>query len=62
MEEQYITFETAQLSKEKGFNVHVNNAYDLKGEFGNYYDIVNEYYYYNFIIRLIRNYVLYSRL
>ena len=42
MEEQYITFETAQLSKEKGFNVHVNNAYDLKGEFGNYYDIVNE--------------------
>ena len=42
MEEKYITFETAKLSKEKGFNVLVNNAYDLKGEFGNYYDIVNE--------------------
>ena len=42
MEEQYITFEVAQLAKEKGFNVPVNNAYDLKGEFGNYYDIVNE--------------------
>ena len=42
MREQYITFEVAQLAKEKGFNVLVNHAYDLKGEFGNYYDIVNE--------------------
>jgi hypothetical protein len=42
MEEQYITFKVAQLAKEKGFNILVNNAYDLKGEFGNYYDIVNE--------------------
>ena len=31
MEEKVITFETAKLAKEKGFNEIVNNIYDLYG-------------------------------
>ena len=31
MEEQLITFETAKLAKEKGFNIPIINFYDPKG-------------------------------
>ncbi len=37
-----ITFDTAKLAKEKGFNLIVSKAYNLEGELGNYYDIVGE--------------------
>ncbi len=37
-----ITFETAKLAKEKGFNNITTHAYNLKGELGNYYDVVGE--------------------
>jgi hypothetical protein len=42
MDEHKITFETAKLAKEKGFDEIVYNAYNLNGEFGNFYDIVGE--------------------
>lgn len=32
MKEQLITFETAKLAKEKGFNIKVVNEYNYKGE------------------------------
>ncbi len=38
----YISLETAKLAKQKGFNKRTYSAYDLKGNFGNYYDIVGE--------------------
>jgi hypothetical protein len=42
MKETLITFETAKLTKEKGFDWIVSEAYDLEGNLGNYYDIVGE--------------------
>ncbi len=37
-----VSFETAKLASYKGFNLTTRKAYNLKGGFGNYYDIVGE--------------------
>lgn len=37
-----ITFETAKIAKEKEIQLKTTIAYDLEGNLGNYYDIVNE--------------------
>lgn len=42
MKEISVKFETARLAKEKNFDWSCNNAYDLSGNLGNYYDIVEE--------------------
>lgn len=37
-----ITFETAKIAKEKEIRLETTIAYDLEGNLGNYFDIVNE--------------------
>lgn len=34
MKEQLISFETAKLAKEKGFDITINKLYDIKGNLG----------------------------
>jgi len=42
MEEQLISFETAQLAKTKGFNWDCQNSYDKNGEIDNSVDLNGE--------------------
>jgi len=45
LEEQLISFETAKLAKEKGFNMHCRNIYGIEGE--SWYMYENEDFPYN---------------
>lgn len=42
MKEQFITFETAKLAKEKGFDALCNNTYNIKGKLSEEWNISPE--------------------